>query len=290
MMTELTDTLIVCVLAFIMLSIGMSLTIKAFKEILAKPSALILALFLQMILIPLLSFALIHLFDLPPTWKVGFMILAICPGGPTASFINHLFKANVALSIALTSINSLLTLISIPLITNYSLQYFMGTSTQFHLPFWNTFQEIFVITLIPATAGILIRIWQEEFADRWQNRLKSISAGLLGLVFLIKIFAGEKQGGTSLTMMDTLQLLPSSLILNALGLIFGYYCFRLFRFNKKDALSVSTELAIHNTTLAFLITATFLRNAEMTKPALIYSLFSFWTAFGFAWLVTREKT
>ena len=279
-----TDIFIISMLIFIMMSIGMSLTIKDFRQVLKSPRVFILGLILQMIVVPAISFGVANLSSLSDEWKVGFIILAVCPGGPSASFVNYLFRANIALSITLTSINSFLTLFTIPLLTNFALAVFMHSNAHIQLPFWETVSEIFLITLIPAGIGVAIRYFFSNFADKVQTPLKYLSMILLGGVFYIKIFANKANGGSGLNIENIISLLPVTLILNALGLFLGYFMVKWNSNSKEDGLTIGVEMAIHNTSLAFLIAGTLLHNDEMMKPALVYSMFSFWTAmlFGMA--------
>jgi BASS family bile acid:Na+ symporter len=276
-----TDIFIISMLIFIMMSVGMSLTVKDFSQVLKSPRVFILGLVLQMIVVPAISFGVAEISGLSDEWKVGFIILAVCPGGPSASFINYLFRANIALSIALTSINSFLALITIPLVTNLALGVFMHSQAHIQLPFWETVSEIFLITLIPAGVGVTIRYFMSNFAEKIQTPLKYLSMILLGVVFYIKIFANKSSGGSGLSLENIIQLLPVTLILNALGLFLGYFITIWNKYTKEDGLTIGLEMAIHNTSLAFLIANTLLHNDEMMKPALVYAMFSFWTALVF---------
>lgn len=281
-MTQSIDILISTVLAFVMLGIGMSLTWRDFRQVLDFPKPLWIGLLLQMVVVPIFSFGIAYYSDLSANWKIGFIILAICPGGTTASFISYLFKGNVALSIALTTVNSFLTLFTIPLISNFALRFFAQQNTLIQLPFWETFLQICLITLVPAIIGVLIRQVWEDFAKKAQAHLKFITVFMLGLVFIIKIFGGGK---SSISTEDVFQLIPITLILNILGMALGYFSAKIFGFEKKDGFTIGIEMSIHNTTLAFLVTDTLLHTPDLSKPALVYSLFSFWTAIVFGWIV-----
>ncbi len=285
-MTQSIDILISIVLAFVMLGIGMSLTWRDFRQVLDFPKPLWIGLLLQMLVVPVFSFGIAYYSDLSANWKIGFIILAICPGGTTASFISYLFKGNVALSIVLTTINSFLTLFTIPLISNFALRFFAQQNSLIQLPFWETFLQICLITLVPAIIGVMTRQIWENFAIKAQARLKFITVFMLGLVFVVKIFGGGK---SSISLQDVWQLIPITLILNVLGMGLGYFSAKVFGFEKKDGFTVGIEMAIHNTTLAFLVTDTLLHTPDLSKPALVYSLFSFWTAIVFGWIVMGWK-
>ena len=115
------DYLISLVLAAIMFGLGLSLTFSNFKQIMLRPKAFFVGLGAQMIFLPLVAFLILLFSGLPDVFKVGIMILAVCPGGTTSGFVTYLFKGNVALSISLTVVNSILTLFTIPFVVNLAL-------------------------------------------------------------------------------------------------------------------------------------------------------------------------
>ncbi len=195
----------------------------------------------------------------------------------------------MALSLSLTAVNSLLTLFTIPMVVNLGLKFFLGRSTELHLPFWDTMSHIFLITIIPATGGLLLRRYFPVFAERVNKPAKYVMLILLGIVFTIKLFASESSGGAGLSVHDFLQITPIALLQNASCLLFGYFFLRWMGLPHASRLTAAMESGVQNTTLAFLIASTMLANQEMVKPALVYSLYSFWTACLFAYVVNRKK-
>jgi BASS family bile acid:Na+ symporter len=277
------DILISAVLASIMFGLGLSLTVDNFKNSLLFPRAFFIGLGSQMIALPAIAFVILSFSDLPAAFKVGIMILAACPGGTTSGFVTYLFKGNVALSISLTAINSLLTIFTIPIIVNLALQYYMGQQTEFHLPLLSSIVQIFLITLLPVGLGVLVRRMIPTTASLIEKRLKYILMILLATVYTIKFFAGEKHGGTGITGAEVWQIIPYAFIFNVVCFFFSIAFGKLTRLTMRDAFTIAIEVSLHNTTLALLIGGTFLHNQDLVKPALIYSLFSFWSAvlFGF---------
>ncbi|MBN8684622.1 MAG: bile acid:sodium symporter family protein [Chitinophagales bacterium] len=292
--TFLVDFAVGLVLALVLFGVGLSLSVSDFTNIIRHPKAFFTALGVQMLGLPLLAFAVNLLAPVPPEVKVGFIILAASPGGATSGFLAYLWRGNVALSLSLTSVNSFLTLFSIPLVVNIGLNVFMGRSSDLHLPFWYFVQHIFLITIIPASLGIAVRYFFPAAAERLSKPARYVMLALLGIVFAVKIFAGEKQGGAGLELNDFLVITPVALVQNALCLFFGYYMMQWTGQPHASRLTASMESGVQNTSLAFLI-ATILINTNniasqtMVKPALIYSMFSFWTACLFAWVQNRRN-
>ncbi len=272
------DILISSVLALIMFGIGLSLTPQKFKENLIYPKSLIIGLVMQMVGLPILAFIIAYFSNLPDYMKVGFIILAACPGGTTSGFVTFLFRGNVALSILLTTINSILTVFSIPIVVNIALNFFLHKTTEIYLPFFHTITQIFLLTILPAALGVLVKTTQSDFAGKIQKPLKYIMMLLLGAVYTIKFFAGSHHGGTGITGAEIWIILPSAFIFNIICTFYGLSSGRLFKLNAQDAFTIAIEVTLHNTTLALLVGGSLLNNQDMVKPALIYSLFSFWSA------------
>jgi BASS family bile acid:Na+ symporter len=281
------DFFIMLVLASIMFGLGLSLTPASFRNIMLFPRAFISGLAAQMIALPLFAYLILLVPGIPGEFKVGLMILAACPGGTTSGFVTYLFRGNVALSISLTAVNSILTLFSIPFIVNLALWHYMGKLTELHLPIISSIVQIFFVTLLPAFLGVFVREWKPGFALRLEKRMKYILLVLLGAVYSIKFFANEQAGGTGLILSEIGTILPYTLIFNVVCFVFGIYFGKITRLAVRDAFTVAIEVSLHNTTLAILIGGTMLQNQEMVKPALIYSMFSFWTAIIFG-MITRR--
>lgn len=272
------DILISIVLASIMFVLGLSLTVDSFKNIILFPKAFFIGLGSQMIVLPLLAFILVMFSNLPDVYKVGIIILAVCPGGTTSGFVTFLLKGNVALSISLTAVNSLLTIFSIPLIVNIALHYYMHKDVAVHLPMLTSIIQIFFVTLLPTTLGVILRSLKPIIAEILQKRIKYILIILLATVYLIKFFAGEQHGGTGITAAEVWTILPYALIFNIACFVFSIIFGKVSRLSIRDAFTIAIEVSLHNTTLALLIGGTLLNNQDLVKPALIYSMFSFWSA------------
>ncbi len=279
------DILISFVLALIMFGIGLSLRFQDFINIFYYPKSLSIGLVLQMILLPALAFGVGHWSGLAPAYQVGLVLLAACPGGTTSNFISYLMNANVALSIALTSVNSLITLISIPLLVNMAIQFFDLGGGQFSLPYLTTIAQIFLVVLVPAILGMLVKHYQNDFAEKASRYLKPVTVLALGLVIGIKLFAGEEEGGAGVTLAESLSLLPYTLGLHLLSLLLALAVGKAFSLDKPNIITICIEVGMQNTMLALLIGATLLGSEDVIKPALVYSVFSFSTVVGFALLL-----
>jgi BASS family bile acid:Na+ symporter len=280
------DILISTVLAAIMFGLGLSLNTHSFKAIVIKPKAFFVGLGSQMIALPIIAFLLLYFSNLPVAYKMGIMILASCPGGTTSGFVTYLFKGNVALSISLTTINSILTIFTIPLIVNLSLGYFMNQHAELHLPIIASIIQICTVTILPALLGILIRTYKPIIAQILQAKTKNILIVLLALVYAIKFFASQEYGGTGITGSEVWIIVPYAFAFNLLCFLFSIFSGKVAKLSIRDAFTIAIEVSLHNTTLALLVAGSLLKNQDMVKPALIYSMFSFWSAMLFG-LITK---
>ncbi|MCD4709393.1 MAG: bile acid:sodium symporter, partial [Bacteroidales bacterium] len=151
-------------LAIITLGMGLSLTDRDFRNIFVHPRAVIIGLCCQMILLPIIAWLIARSINVDPFFKVGLMIIAACPGGATSNLVTYLLRGNVALSISMTALNSIITLITIPLVVHLSLEAFIHENTAIRLNVGETILKVFLITLVPAFVGTRIRKNYAAFA------------------------------------------------------------------------------------------------------------------------------
>lgn len=276
------DILISIVLGLIMFGIGSSLRFKNFTTMFREKKPFMNGLTLQMVFLPLFAILIATFSDLSPELKVGFFIVSICPGGTTSNFISYIVNADVALSIALTCINSILILITIPLLTDFAIENFIGKNTIAGISIIHTFFQVLFILLIPAILGVVFNETLHPVSKKIQKPLKFINTILLGLVFGIKFFADSGAGGSGISQTDIINLLPYCLLLHFGSMIFSYIMSRKLSINKIKSTTIGIEVGLQNTALALLVTGTLIGNNEMTKPALVFAIFSFFTTLFFA--------
>ena len=166
------DFLIDLVLAFITMSLGLNLSKTDFKNIVAFPGPLTIGLIAQMVLLPLSALVLMLLSDFNPEVKVGFIIIALCPGGVTSNLVSYLLKGNVALSISLTVVNGILCMFSLPILVNLALDHFINQTHLIELPVIRTIEHIALVTVLPASVGLMIRNRLPKIADTLRPILK----------------------------------------------------------------------------------------------------------------------
>ncbi|MFZ9362806.1 MAG: bile acid:sodium symporter family protein [Arenimonas sp.] len=266
-------------LGIIMLGLGMTLHPSDFARILRQPKAVLVGLGVQMVLLTAVCFGLCLLLQLPPELAVGMMLLAAAPGGASANIYSHLAGGDVALNITLTAVNSLLCLLSLPLIVGFSLAYFMAADQAVPPPF-SKIIEVGLIILVPVALGMGIRQAWPQLSDRVEKPLRLFSVLLLALLVI-------------LTMVQQWQLLAeyaaiiglACVLFNVLSLLIGYAAPMALKLPRRQAIAIAMEIGIHNGTLALFIAFTILDNSVMAVPAAFYSISMFITAGLFAaWL------
>jgi len=270
-------------LGIVMLGLGLTLTVDDFKRVVTYPKPVVVGLVCQMVVLPVICFAIANAFGLPPELAVGLMLLAASPGGATANLFSHLAKGDVALNVSLTAVNSVLSLLTLPLIVNFAMESFMGTGQYIPMQAGKVVQ-VFAIVLVPVTLGMLLRANKPELAERSAGPVKMLSAGVLLLVVAIAVVQEKEHIGAYFQ-----QVGLAALTFNLASMAVGYFVPRMLGIAERQAIAIGMEIGIHNGTLAIAIAGpTVLNNSTMAIPPAIYSLIMFFTAAAFGWFVSRR--
>ncbi|MBM7468217.1 BASS family bile acid:Na+ symporter [Microbacterium keratanolyticum] len=266
-------------LGIIMFGLGLSLTVGDFARVAKQPKAVIVALLCQLVLLPAICFGLVLLFQLPPVLAVGMMMLAASPGGTTANLYSHLFRGDIALNISLTAVNSVIAVITLPIITNLAIAYFRPFDDQLGLQ-WSKALEVFAIVLLPVALGMLVRRFWPRFADGMDKPVRIAS-----VIILIVVIAGAVASNWSLLVENFTRLALITVAFCVISLAVGYLVPRMLRVGRRQAIASSFEIGIHNATLAIVIAQTVLGSVELSLPAAVYGVLMFFIAFGFGFLI-----
>jgi bile acid:Na+ symporter, BASS family len=269
-------------LGIIMLGLGLSLTVADFTRVVRFPKAVVIGLTIQMVILTTVAFVIAVVFKLPPELAVGLLLLAAAPGGATANIYSHLAHGDVALNITLTAINSALSLLTLPFIISFALQYFMA-SDQYVPPPFQKIIEVGTIILLPVVIGMSIRKWAPGFAAKMEKPIKVFSVILLALLVVVSVW----QSWDILVKYFAVVGL-ACLAFNLASMGVGYAVPLAVKLPQKQAIAIAMEIGIHNGTLAIFIALNVLNSTAMSVPAAIYSLIMFVTAGVFAWWLNRQ--
>lgn len=256
-------------LAVIMFGLGLDLTPGDFRRVGQQPRVVALALICQLVVLPLVAFVLVSVWDLEPLLAVGFMILAASPGGTTANLMSHLFRGDVALNITLTAINSVIAIVTLPLITNWSLGYFLDDADRIGLQF-DKLAQVFAIVLVPVIIGMLVRRASPGFAARMDRPVRIASAILLLLV-IVGAMLGERENIAGY--LGDVGLIAALFCI--LSLTVGYVVPRRMAVPEDQSIACGFEIGIHNSTLAIAVALTVLESTAMAIPSAIHGIVMF---------------
>ncbi|MEU4419582.1 bile acid:sodium symporter family protein [Actinoplanes sp. NPDC024001] len=271
-------------LGIIMLGLGLGLTVADFRRVVSYPRPALIALACQALLLPALCFGLVVALDLRPELAVGMMLLAASPGGTTANLYSHLFGGHVALNVTLTAVNSVLAVVTLPVIVNLSAAHFLPGAGSLGLQFDKVLQ-VFAIVLVPVAIGMALRARFPELAGRLARPVK-----ILSVVVLVAVIAGTIIKERDNVADYVVAIGVAVLIFNIISLAIGYGAPRLAGVGRRESIAAGMEIGIHNSTLAITIAVspTLLNSTEMAIPAAVYGIVMFFTAAAFGFLVTRR--
>ncbi len=279
------DIFLPLTLAIITLGLGLSITFQDIKNIIILPKNILIGLLSQMILLPLIAFGIAFVTKLDPEYAVGLVIIAICPGGATSNLVNYMLRANVALSLSITIVHGLITTIKIPVIVRLAMIIFMDQETRIHMPIGNTVLNIFILTIVPAAIGIIIRHFKPGYAKRADKPLRYILPVLLLAVYAGVIFL--EQDGSSRDIESFMFLIPFTLGLNILSMFAGFYFSGWFGLSNINKVTIAVEVGLQNSALAILVAGSLLNNYNMALVAVVYGSFSFFSTWLFGYIAKR---
>ena len=257
-------------LFIIMIGIGMTLTIRDFRQVAVYPKGMIVGTVAQILVMPLIAFMLATLLTVPPAIAVGLVIIAACPGGTTSNLFVLLSRGNIALSIVLTVSASLITILTLPLFTNIALQHYMGTEEDIVLPVWKTIGMLVGIVLFPVAIGMVVRTRNPEVARKAES-IVSIFGGIVLAVLIVALVYGVRDQIWELLK----QAGPATILLNVAGIGLGLAAGRLAGLTQRESLAVAVELGVKNGTIALMVTLTLLESSAMSIPAAVYGVLMF---------------
>ncbi|GAB5527887.1 MAG: bile acid:sodium symporter family protein [Roseivirga sp.] len=274
-MDNVSATIVAVALMCIMFGMGLSLTVADFNRIVKEPRAVLIGLTNQLLVLPLIGYALVSMLDLTPAVAIGIMILVACPGGATSNLISHLAKGDTALSVTLTALASVVTIISIPLIVQFALGEFQGGERQVKLDVLQTIGQLLMIVVMPVAIGMLIRAKATAFALKMDRPVRIASGVLLALITLGLIL---KERSNIVPYLQQAGLPTVLLCLSTMAL--GFFSARLFKLRVRQAISISIESGIQNSALAMTIATVTLQDTSLGIAAAIYTLIMYAAGFG----------
>ncbi len=281
-MNIVTDVILPLALAFIMFVLGLGLTGADFLRVVKQPRDFFVGAFSQVILLPIIAFILVTIWPIAPELAIGVMIIAAAPGGVTSNLLTSFAKGDVALSISLTAIISLLCVITIPFIVLTSVGLLGDSNIPQDISLLSMSRDMFLIVTVPVILGMLLRRFASGIALKFEPIAKKISIVLFVLVLLGAI-AAERENVISYFAQAGL----ITLVLNVVMMIVAYYIAQLLASGTEQKKCITIECGLQNGSLAIFVATSIFGGGMYVIPAATYSLIMFGTSLIFVYLVRK---
>ena len=283
-MSIVTDIFLPLALAFIMFALGLGLTSADFLRVIKQPKDFFVGAISQIILLPIIAFILVSIWPISPELAIGVMIIAAAPGGVTSNILTSFAKGDVALSVSLTAIISLLCVVTVPFIIVNSLNLLGFSNITQNISLINMAISMFLIVTVPVIIGMVFRKFVSNSALKFEPIAKKISMVLFIIVLLGAILA-EKDNIVSYFADAGL----ITLILNIVMMIVAFYVAQFLGTGNSQKKCIAIECGLQNGTLAIFVGTTLFDGGAYVIPAATYSLIMFFTSLIFVFFVRKTS-
>ncbi len=284
-MGVVTDVVLPIALAFIMFSLGIGLTYGDFARVVTRPRDFLVGAVCQIILLPVVAFLLIVVWPLDPALALGVMIIAAAPGGVTSNILTAFARGDVALSISLTAVTSLLSVITIPVIVVFSYSFLMDAGETGDLSIVQTAVQVFAIVALPVLIGVQSRRWAPDAMSRFEPLARQISGALFVIVLAGAIY---QERANIVPYFGQAGLV--TLVLNLVMMALAWFVARAIASGPRQRIAISIECGLQNGTLAIAVGTLLFGGGAAIIPAATYSLIMFGTALLFVWWLRKTVT
>ena len=270
-------------LALIMLGLGLGLTIKDFKRVLTTPKDFLVGIICQLILLPIIAYLIILVLRLPIEIALGLMIIASAPGGVTSNVLTKFANGDVALSISLTAVGSLISIISVPFIVFTSADLLNVNKMSKEITMTGIAIKMALVVTVPVIFGMIIRSFADNFISSNLKMINKIT-GLLFIIVFIAVWVEERENIFSYLA----QAGTAVLALNIIMMILAFYIAKFFASGIPQKKCISLECGLQNGTLAVFVATQIFDNVAYVVPTAAYALIMYITGFVFIYLL-RDK-
>ena len=277
------DVILPLALAFIMFSLGLGLTFDDFARVVHRPRDFAVGAVSQIVVLPAVAFILASLWPLEPELALGLMIIAAAPGGVTSNILTSFGDGDVALSISLTAVISLMSVVTIPFIVVFSYGHFMEEAMVKEISVTGTAISVFLIVAVPVLIGLLLRHFAKGFVQRVEKSANRVAAALFVLVLLGAIVAEREDLASYFAQAGLV-----TLVLNVLMMGIAWFLAHSFATGPKQKVAIAIECGLQNGTLAIAVAVLLFGGGLATVPAATYSLIMFGTALIYVALLRRK--
>lgn len=280
----ITSVILPLAIFIIMVTLGMTLTVADFRRIFTSPKPIFIGLLCQMILLPVLGFAVASIFALPTIYAISLILLAVSPDGATSNLIIHAGDGDRALGITLTAITNMLAFLTIPLGLSIAYSLYGSGALDIDFPVLDTMIQVAVITVIPTLIGMAIRQWKPDFAENSKRWSKTFATSFLVLVILALVIQNW-----DVIVRDGPRFAPAFIVLNIASLIVGYFVPKFLGINYVQAMTIAIETGLQNSTVSITVALTLLNNNDMAIIPGLYAIWMYVTGFALAYIMARRS-
>ncbi len=265
-MNPVVDILLPAALAFIMFALGLTLVVEDFRRVFARPRAIAIGLFGQIVLLPAAAYVVAQIFRLPVEMAVGLMILAACPGGVSSGLITHLARGETALSISLTAVTSVAAVATVPFVVDRALAHFTGVGIAAELSVARLVRGVFLLTTVPVAVGMALRHFRPALTARIGKGAERLATALFVLI-VVATFVNQRQA-----LFDHLaDIGPAAALLNLLVMGGGFALAAAAGLALRDRIAIAAECGLQNAALGIFVAASVLQAPAMTIPSVVYA-------------------
>jgi BASS family bile acid:Na+ symporter len=270
------------ILAFIMFSLGLGLSVNDFRHILRQPKALIVGVVCHFILLPLVAFGLVTAAGLTGAFAVGFILVAACPTGSTSNLLTYIARGDVALAVSFTAIASVLTIFTLPVVVTLAMSHFAVGTMAVEVPVTMVMANVFLLLGLPVALGMLWRGLQPARAIRFEGVATKISTMLFILIVAVAVAKNWPLVASSVG-----QLAPVALALNVTMLLVGFALAWMAQLSRRQSVTLGIESAMQNATLALVIATSVLKDNAVAIPGAVYGVLMYVGGLAFAYGMRR---
>ena len=273
------------ILAFIMFSLGLGLTLADFKRIFAQPRALLVGVACHFVLLPLACYLMLSAWGMTGVFAVGFMILAACPTGSTSNLLTYLARGDVALALSFTAVASVATIFTLPLIVTWALGHYLGAARTVDMPVGLMMGQVALVLGVPVSLGMIVRHrW-----GAWAQRVEPLATRVATVLFvLIVVIAVVKNW--ALLRDNFATLAPFAMLLNVGMLCVGFAVAWLARLSRRQSVTLGIETAVQNAALSLVIGSTVLKEDALAIPGALYGVLMYAGGLVYALAMRRLTT
>ena len=271
-------------LALIMLALGMGLTIQDFTRVIKQPGDFIVGLICQLVFLPIIAFALVFILDVPVELAVGLMIIAAAPGGVTSNILTKFANGDVALSISLTAVISLLSILTVPFIIFKSIDLLNASANTNEISMIGISIKMFLVVTLPVILGMIIRRFANNFVSSNEKTIQTISL----ILFLIVLFGAIIQERANI-LPYMMKAGTITFLLNIIMMLIGFYVAKIFATGIQQRKCISLECGLQNGTLAIFVATQIFNDVAYMIPTAAYALVMYITGFIFIYILRRSS-